>query len=210
MLKPYQSEDVLELGIDECGRGPLLGRVYIAGVILPNNIEELCEEEGIVIRDSKKMTKAGKELAREFIESVAIDYSVVYKENDEIDEKNILRATMEGMHIVVNKLCIKPEKILVDGDKFRIYRDERGELIPHECVIGGDNIYMSIAAASILAKTYHDEYILQLVKDNPELEKYDIGNNMGYGTAKHLDAIREHGITKFHRKTFGICKKFIF
>ena len=207
LLKPYQNEGLIELGIDEAGRGCLFGRVYIAGVILPENILELCEEEDIVIRDSKKLSKKNKDRARAFIEQNAIDYSIVYKENTVIDEKNIFKTTMEAMHEVVNNICIKPDKILVDGNSFPVYRDSEGNLIEHECVIEGDNTYMSIAAASILAKTYKDEYIQRIVMEHPEFEKYDLLNNSGYGTKNHLEAIEKYGITEYHRKSFGICKQ---
>ena len=208
MLKAYQTENTLEVGIDECARGCLLGSVFIGAVILPNNIEELCEEFDIKIKDSKKMTREQREEAYEFIKMVCIDYAVVSKTNDEIDDINILKATLTGMHDVIRSLKIKPEKILVDGDKFYIYRDDDGELIEHECVIKGDDTYMSIAAASIIAKVEHDRYILKLVEEYPYLEKYDIQNNMAYGSKKHLLAITEYGLTKFHRKTFGICKSY--
>ncbi len=192
MLKAYQTENTLEVGIDECARGCLLGSVFIGAVILPNNIEELCEEFNIKIKDSKKMTREQREEAYEFIKMVCIDYAVVSKTNDEIDDINILKATLTGMHDVIRSLKIKPEKILVDGDKFYIYRDENGDLIEHECVIKGDDTYMSIAAASIIAKVEHDRYILKLVEEYPYLEKYDIQNNMGYGSKKHLLAITEY------------------
>jgi len=208
MLKPYQTENTLEVGIDECARGCLLGSVFIGAVILPDNIEELCEEFGIKIKDSKKMTREQREEAYDFIKMVSIDYSIISKDKDEIDEKNILKTTLNGMHDAVRSLKIKPEKLLIDGDKFYIYRDEEGELIEHECVIKGDDTYMSIAAASILAKVEHDRYILKLVEEYPYLEKYDIQNNMAYGSKKHLLAITEYGLTKFHRKTFGICKSY--
>jgi ribonuclease HII len=208
MLKPYQKENTLEVGIDECARGCLLGSVFIGAVILPDNIEELCEEFDIKIKDSKKMTRTQREEAYDFITMVSIDYSVISKTCEEIDEKNILKTTLMGMHDAVRSLKIKPEKILVDGDKFYIYRDDEGELIEHECVIKGDDTYMSIAAASILAKVSHDRYILKLVEEYPYLEKYDIQNNMAYGTEKHILAIKEYGLTKFHRKTFGICKSY--
>ena len=205
-LLPYQTENVIEVGIDEAGRGCLLGRVYVAGVILPNNILELCEEENIIIKDSKKMSKKNKERARNFIEKVAIDYSIVYKDNDYIDKYNIFEATHKSMHEVVSNLSIQPEKILVDGNYFRKYWTCNGEEIEHECIIGGDNTYMSIAAASILAKTYKDKYIEELVEANPQLNEYDLLNNSGYGTANHLEAIKIFGTSPFHRKTFGICK----
>jgi ribonuclease HII len=207
-MLPYQNEDVLEVGIDEAGRGCLLGRVYVAGVILPNNIIELCEEENIIIKDSKKMSKKNKEKSREFIERVAIDYSIVYKENDYIDKYNIFESTHKSMHEVVANLSIQPEKILVDGNYFRTYWSSNGEEVEHECIIGGDNIYMSIAAASILAKTYKDKYIEELVEQHPQLKDYDLLNNSGYGTANHLEAIKLFGTTPFHRKTFGLCKNY--
>lgn len=208
-LLPYQTENIIELGIDEAGRGTLIGPVYIAGVILPNNIIELCEEEDIIIKDSKKMSKKERERSRLFIENNAIDYAIVSKDNNIIDEKNIFAVTMEGMHDVVDKICIKPEKILVDGDHFNIYRDENGEMVPHQCVIKGDDTYMCIAAASILAKTYKDKYIEDLVSIYPDINKYDLLNNSGYGTQNHIDAIKIYGITPYHRKSFGICKLFI-
>lgn len=208
-LLPYQNKDFLELGIDEAGRGCLFGRVYVAGVILPNNILELCDEEDIIIKDSKKLSKKNKNKAREFIERIAIDYAIVYKDNNDIDAKNILAATLEGMHDVVSKINIKPEKILVDGTQFKKYKDNNGNIIDHECIIEGDNTFMSIAAASILAKTYKDEYIENIVKEYPDLNKYDLLNNSGYGTQNHLDSIKMYGISDFHRKTFGICKKYV-
>lgn len=205
-LYPYKSENDLEIGIDEAGRGCLFGRVYVAGVILPKNIIELCEEENIIIKDSKKMSKKNKDKARKFIEENAIDYSIVYKDHIDIDENNIFTCTMDAMHEVVDNIIIKPNKILVDGNHFRKYYDSNGNIIEHECIIQGDNTYMSIAAASILAKTYKDEYIQNIVIEYPEYEKYDLLNNSGYGTKSHLDAIEKYGITKHHRKTFGICK----
>jgi len=207
-MLPFQNKDLLEIGIDEAGRGTLIGRVYIAGVILPNNIEELCEEEDIIIKDSKKMSKKRREITKDFIEKIAIDYSIVYKDNEYIDKHNIFQATMKGMHEVINNISIKPDKILVDGDHFNIYRDCNGELIHHECVINGDNTYMSIAAASILAKTYKDKHIEDLVLEYPDLEKYDLLNNSGYGTVNHIESIKKYGICSFHRKTFGICKNY--
>lgn len=207
-LLPYETEGILEVGIDEAGRGCLFGRVYVAGVILPNNIMELCDEEDIIIKDSKKLSKKNKERAREFIEMNAIDYSIVYKENDYIDEYNIFEATHKSMHEVIDKLTIKPEKILVDGNYFRKYWDDEYAEIEHECVIGGDNKYMSIAAASILAKTYKDEYIEDIVKEYPDLKKYDLLNNSGYGTMNHIESIKIFGLSKYHRRTFGICKSY--
>ena len=207
ILLPYQKEDTIEIGIDEAGRGCLFGDVFIAGVILPQNILELIEKEKkVVIRDSKKLSKKKRMIAKEFIERVAIDYCVVQKSNEKIDEINILKATLEGMHDVVRNIGRKPEKILVDGNRFPTYFDEEGKEIKHECIIKGDDTYLSIACASILAKTNKDLYIEKMVIDYPDLEKYDLLNNSGYGTKKHIEAIQKYGITDFHRKTFNICK----
>jgi len=207
-LLPYQNEDKIELGIDEAGRGTLIGPVCIAGVILPNNIIELCEEYKIILKDSKKMSKKNRIIAEEFIKNIALDYTIIYKDNKIIDEVNILQATLKGMHEVVDNIKIKPDKILVDGDKFHIYMDENGEMIQHQCIIEGDNKYMSIAAASILAKTAKDRFIKELITEYPDYEKYDLLNNSGYGTQNHIDAIKAYGITPFHRKSFGICKNY--
>jgi len=203
-LYPYQNENKVEVGIDEAGRGCLFGRVYIAGVILPHNIVELCEEEGIVIKDSKKLSKKAILRGRDFIERCALDYKVIYKDHDFIDEVNILRATMIGMHEVVDGLQISPDKILVDGDKFLRYYDKNGVEIEHQCVVEGDNTFMSI-----LAKSYKEEYIEKLVEDEPDLAKYGLCENSGYGTKSHLEAIEIYGISPYHRKTFGVCKKYV-
>lgn len=205
-LLPYQKEERLEMGIDEAGRGCLFGPVFVAGVILPNNILELCEKSNIVLKDSKKMTKKNRTIARDFIIQNAIDYSIVSKDNNFIDEKNIFATTMIGMHEVVDNIIIKPEKILVDGDHFNYYKDSNDNIIDSECVIKGDDTYMCIAAASILAKTAKDAYIEELVEKYPELNKYSLTHNSGYGTVAHIEAIKKYGITEFHRKTFGICK----
>lgn len=204
-LLPYQREDIVELGIDECGLGSLFGPCFVSGVILPKNIKELIlnSPEKIIIRDSKKMNRKQRETACEFIEKHAVEYFILSKTNEEIDEKNILQIRYESYHEIIKNMNIRPEKILIDGDKFQPY-----ENIDYECINGGDNIYMCIAAASILSKTYHDRYLIDLVEKEPELEKYDLVNNMGYGTANHLKAIEDHGITKYHRMSYGICRKF--
>ena len=130
-------------------------------------------------------------------------------DNDAIDKDNILRSSLKGMHLCLDEISKHNmiDKILVDGNHFyTYYSKEQEDFLDHECIIKGDNIYKSIAAASILAKTYRDNYILQLVEEYPELKKYDIHNNKGYGTKKHMEAIKEHGITQWHRKSFAPCK----
>jgi len=206
MLEQYFEKDKLELGIDEVGRGCLFGPVVIASVIWL----DIDPNPELEIKDSKKCSfKKIKELS-EYIKNNSISYNIQFKDNNYIDKNNILESTLDGMRECVDNTIkhINIDTILVDGNRFHPYLDYNGDNIPHVCVINGDNTYKSIAAASILAKEYRDEYILNLVKDNPELEKYDILNNKGYGTKKHIEAIKKYGITKWHRNTFGICKKY--
>ncbi len=198
-------KNILEVGIDEAGRGCLGGRVYVGAVILPHCIDDDRYKQ---IKDSKKLSRKKRLELRDYIEKIALSYTVQYAEPEEIDKKNILVATLDTMHKAVDNLSIKPDLILVDGNTWKIYSDKEGNVIPNQLIKGGDNKYYSIAAASILAKVYHDEYIQELCKQNPDLNKYDWLNNMCYGTQKHRDAIEKYGISKYHRKTFGICKKF--
>ena len=145
---------------------------------------------------------------KDYIKDNSIAYSIQLIHHEDIDKYNILQATLRGMRLCLDSITdiINIDTILVDGNHFDFYSDKNDNYIDHVCVIDGDNINKSIAAASILAKTYRDEWIYKLVDENPELEKYDLRNNKGYGTKKHLDAIKEYGITKWHRKSFGICK----
>jgi ribonuclease HII len=214
MLKSCKNPLLIEAGIDEVARGCLFGRVYAAVVIwnphlldnLDNDIEieENIAEKINLIKDSKKLSKIKRQELREFIEEHAIDYGIAYVENDEIDKINILNASLLAMHKALDDLTVVPDALLVDGNCFKeYYRD--GHKIDYECVIKGDNTYTSIAAASILAKVYHDEYIKELCKDNEDLVKYDLLNNMGYGTLKHRNAIKKYGVTCLHRKSFKGC-----
>jgi ribonuclease HII len=209
-MKPYKNIENLEVGIDEAGRGCLFGRVYVGSAILPDDFQEQLDKEyngKLQLRDSKKVNEKNRALLRKLIEERAIDYSVCYAEHDEIEDLNILYCTLKTMHKCVDTLTLKPDYILVDGDKFNKYKDEDGKEIKHECVTGGDDKYHSIAAASILAKEYRDEYIRNMCEEHPILKEYDIPNNKGYGTQKHRDKIKELGNTEWHRKTFGICKE---
>ena len=206
MLTQFYEKNKIELGIDEAGRGCLFGPVVIGSVIWLDEDPE----PNLEIKDSKKCSLKKRKELREYIEDNSILFSVKFLDNDYIDKYNILESTLNGMHKCVDSIVqnINIDTILVDGNKFNPYFDDNDNHIPHVCVIGGDDVYKSIASASILAKEYRDEYILNLVKENPILEKYDIHNNKGYGTKKHLDAIKKYGLTKWHRKTFGICKKY--
>ena len=203
-MNKYYS-DKLEVGIDEVARGCLAGPVFVAAVIWPKDLN--CEIQN-EIKDSKKLSRKKRKYLREYIEENAIGFSVAYKDNNYIDKFNILNSTHKAMHEALNELNITPELILVDGNSFKPYY-KNNELIENVCIIEGDNKYLPIACASILAKEYHDEYIKNLVREDNTLSLYDWENNMCYGTKKHIDAITKHGLTKYHRKTFGICNKFI-
>lgn len=206
----------IEIGIDEAGRGPMFGRVYIGAVVLPKDSKQFDFSK---MKDSKKFhsDKKIKEVA-EYIKSHAIAWTVTYAEHTDIDVKNIRRATLDCMHNAVNEIMEKmnttPDKLylLVDGNDFIPMMklcDDSYIQIPHKCIESGDNTYASIAAASILAKVTRDEYIMQMCKENPELNtRYDLESNKGYGTKKHMDGIKLHGISQWHRKSFGLCKEF--
>ena len=206
----------IEIGIDEAGRGPMFGRVYIGAVVLPKDSKQFDFSK---MKDSKKFhsDKKIKEVA-EYIKSHAVAWSVTYAEHTEIDAKNIRKSTIDCMHKAVNDLMAKMNKtadelyLLVDGNDFipmmKLCCDSYIQ-IPHKCIESGDNTYASIAAASILAKVTRDEYIMQMCRENPELNtRYDLESNKGYGTKKHMDGIKTHGISQWHRKSFGLCKEF--
>jgi ribonuclease HII len=201
MLLPYHTDGVIEVGVDEAGRGPLFGRVYAGAVIWPSNLETS------IVKDSKKYTKTmDRERAYEYIMNNAIAYGISFIEPDEIDESNIYVAVMKAMHNAIRNIHISPQHILVDGDKFKPYMDQYGDYPKFTTVIGGDNKYTSIAAGSVLAKVAHDRYIEEMCNRYPILDNYDLRNNKGYGTSKHLNAIKRYGVTQFHRRTFKCCQ----
>ena len=205
LLKKNKYSNILECGVDEVGRGCLLGRVYAAAVIMP---EEYSDSTYELIKDSKKLSKSKRNFLDNYIKDIAIDYGIGYAEVDEIDKNNILKASILAMHRALDNLNTELDMILVDGKHFNQYIDHMDNFISHECIINGDGQYLSIASASILAKTARDNYVKDLVEKNPNLSKYDLLNNMGYGTKKHLESIYSNGISKYHRKTFGICKNY--
>lgn len=211
-LKKFYNEewDKLEIGIDEAGRGPLFGRVYTAAVILPK--DDTFKYEWL--KDSKKFSSQKKILeVANYIKENALDWNVTYNNEKNIDKINIRQSVLSSMHDSIRGVMKDKEKeyfLLVDGNDFKPYMRYENELfipIDHQCIEGGDNKYCSIAAASILAKTERDKYIEKLCDENPELkEKYGIHKNKGYGTREHLMGISNHGITQWHRKTYGVCK----
>lgn len=199
-----------EAGIDESNRGGLIGSVVSACVVLkkPETEEELKIYKEI--KDSKKLSKKKRKYLANYIKTNALTYGISCIDNEEIDSNNILKSTLKAMSVATNIAYNKYKfnKIYIDGPYYNPYipPGEDSEFIPYECINKGDSIYTCIAAASILAKEQHNENIIKLVNDNPELEKYDLLNNHGYGTKKHLDAINKYGITKWHRKSYKCCK----
>ena len=190
MLLPYLHKDLIEAGCDEAGRGCLAGAVYAAAVILP------ADYRNELLNDSKKLTERQRYRLREVIERDALAWAVGVVSPEEIDKINILNASFLAMHRAVDQLSIRPQHLLIDGNRFNPYRG-----IPHTTVIKGDGKYLSIAAASILAKTYRDDYMNCLDKEYP---MYDWKGNKGYPTRKHREAIRLYGTTPYHRMSFNL------
>ena len=190
MLENHYYEGLVEAGCDEAGRGCLAGSVFAAAVILPPDYENE------LLNDSKKLTDRKRKQLREIIEHDAVDWAVGIGESGEIDEINILNASILAMHRALDQLKVRPEAVIVDGNRFKPYRD-----LPYTTIVKGDGKYLSIAAASILAKTYRDDYMDRLAEDYPQ---YDWKSNKGYPTKKHRQAIRECGITPFHRRSFTL------
>ncbi len=187
-LKKYMHEDLVEVGCDEAGRGPLAGPVFAAAVILPKDFFHP------KLNDSKKMSAADRELLRGIIEKQALAWAVVEVSAQEIDSLNILWASVEGMHRAIRKLAVTPEFILVDGNRFKPI-----DGIPYETVVHGDATYASIAAASVLAKTYRDDKMRLLAQEYPQ---YGWERNMGYPTHEHIEAIKKWGYSPYHRRSF--------
>jgi len=202
-MNNFYEKNKIELGIDEAGRGCLIGPVCISGVIL-GDVEN--NPPPYKIRDSKKCTPKIRKILREYIENNSIAFSVQLINEKTIDDINILKATMKGMHLCTDEILkqINIDTILVDGNQFDPYLDENFEPINHICIPKGDDKYINIAAASILAKEYHDDYIKNLVNENSQLQNYNLLKNKGYGTKDHMNAIKEYGPTKWHRKSFKL------
>lgn len=190
MLKSHYYDNLVEAGCDEAGRGCLAGSVYAAAVILPPDYEN------DLLNDSKKLTAKKRYALREVIQRDALAWAVGIVTPEEIDKINILNASFLAMHRALDQLSLRPEAVIVDGNRFKSYQD-----LPFTTIVKGDGKYLSIAAASVLAKTYRDDYMLSLAKEYPQ---YDWQSNMGYPTKKHRQAIRDHGITPYHRKSYNL------
>lgn len=189
-LKSFFDKNLVEAGCDEAGRGCLAGPVYAAAVILPKKYRNKW------LNDSKKLSDVDRYELRPEIEEKALAWAVGVVDHKEIDEINILNASFLGMHRAVDQLKLRPELLLIDGNRFNVYKS-----IPHQCIIGGDGKYLSIAAASILAKTYRDDFMKEAALMHPE---YSWDSNMGYATKKHREAIKQFGVTPIHRMSFTL------
>lgn len=190
MLLSHYYEGLVEAGCDEAGRGCLAGSVYAAAVILPPDYENE------LLNDSKKLSAKKRYTLRAEIERDAVAWAVGVVTPEEIDKINILNASFLAMHRALDQLKVRPEAVIVDGNRFKPYQE-----LPFTTIVKGDGKYLSIAAASILAKTYRDDYMHALAKEYPQ---YDWQSNMGYPTKKHRQAISEHGVTPYHRKSFNL------
>lgn len=196
MLLNRYYEGLIEAGCDEAGRGCLAGSVYAAAVILPDGYTN---ED---LNDSKQLTEKKRYALREQIERDAVAWAVGIVTPEEIDKINILQASFLAMHRAVSQLKVRPEALIIDGNRFKPYTPEGADKpIPHTCIVKGDGKYLAIAAASILAKTYRDDYMNALADEYPQ---YDWHSNKGYPTKKHRQAIREHGVTPYHRMSYNL------
>lgn len=197
MLLPiYNKDSLIEVGCDEAGRGCLAGPVYAAAVILPADIEAKCPELAVGLNDSKQLSEKKRYALRKLIEQEAQAWAVGIVNNSEIDKMNILRASITAMHRAIDQLEVRPEYIIVDGNRFHAYNN-----LPHSTIVKGDGKFMSIAAASILAKTYRDDFMHKI---HDEFPMYHWDKNKGYPSRVHRDAIRQYGATPYHRMTFNL------
>ncbi len=190
MLKTFLNKNIIEAGCDEAGRGCLAGPVVAAAVILPPDFKNE------LLNDSKKLSEKNRYILREEIIQKSVSWAVSSIDNDEIDRINILNASIKAMHLAIEQLKIQPEHIIVDGNRFKPYKN-----IPHTTIIKGDGKFMSIAAASVLAKTFRDDFMKKI---HLEYVDYEWNKNKGYPTKKHREAIEKYGISKYHRKSFKL------
>lgn len=215
MLKLYNKKHTLEAFVDEVARGCLVGRVYASVVIWNPDLLDIWKDtkeyEYIYrmmckIKDSKKVKPAHREELCNFIQNYAVDYAVAWVDEKTVDTINIRNATFKAMHLALDKLQIIPSNIIIDGNAFEPYNRTETANIPYECIVKCDDTYLPCAAASILAKTTRDNYLLTLIDENPILERYGWRHNKGYGTKDHLDAIKKYGISEYHRKSYKPCQ----
>jgi ribonuclease HII len=197
----YKEDDVIEVGLDEAGRGCLFGRLYVGAVVFSNDTDDMFDN-GVAlneIRDSKLLTKRKRDILYDYIQECALDKATAFVTAKEIDEQNVLQADLTAMHRALDSLVVPVERVLVDGDHWRPYKDTEGHAI-----VDGDAQYLAIAAAGILAKVSRDRWVQEMVAANPEWDShYGLSTNMGYGTAKHMTGLTAHGVTPEHRRSFA-------
>ena len=210
----YLQDDKIEVGIDEAGRGCLFGRMYVGAVILPDELECFNDNGELLlsIRDSKKLTEKKREALYDYIKENAVDYSICWCSNEQIDEENVLQADLNTMHKALDSLSVPVQRILVDGDMWKPWSNkdnkdsENNEEAEVYKIVEGDSKFMAIAAASILAKVERDRWVLSVCDEHPEYdERYGLRSNKGYGTAKHMAGIKEYGVTPLHRISYAPC-----
>jgi len=210
----YKDDDAIEVGLDEAGRGTLFGRLYVGAVVFSNDMEDFFDN-GVAlkeIKDSKLLSKRKRAILYDYIQECALDKAVAFAEAEEVDQLNVLQADMTCMHRALDSLQVPVDRVLVDGDHWRPYKDTEGYAI-----VDGDAQFLSIAAAGILAKVSHDKWIEEVLQAHPDYDdKYGLSTNMGYGTAKHLAGLSAHGATSEHRKSYapvrtvlGLPNKFV-
>jgi len=208
----YLKSDLTTIGVDEVGRGTLFGNVVAAAVIMPNDLELDNNEFYKQIKDSKKLSFKKRQILADYIKENCITYGIGISTPEEIDKINILQASVKAMHRGLFEAYKKNKfnNIIVDGNYFKpIICPDDDDIISYECVPQGDQKYINIAAASIIAKNYHDNEIIKIVNENPDLNKYDLLKNMGYATLNHRNAIKKYGITDLHRKSFSSCSQYL-
>jgi ribonuclease HII len=197
----YKEDDVIEVGLDEAGRGCLFGRLYVGAVVFSNDTDDMFDN-GVAlneIRDSKLLTKRKRDILYDYIQECALDKATAFVTAKEIDEQNVLQADLTAMHRALDSLVVPVERVLVDGDHWRPYKDTEGHAI-----VDGDAQYLAIAAAGILAKVSRDRWVQEMVSANPEWDThYGLSTNMGYGTAKHMTGLTAYGVTPEHRRSFA-------
>jgi ribonuclease HII len=197
----HTQDDAVEVGLDEAGRGCLFGRLYVGAVVFSNDTEDMFDHGATLqtIKDSKCLSKRRREILYDYIEECALDKAVGFAEVEEIDTVNILQADLNCMHRTLDSLIVPVDRILVDGDQWRPYKD-----VEAHTIVDGDAEYLSIAAAGILAKVSRDRWVESVVATHPEWDTmYGFSSNMGYGTAKHMEGIQKHGVVAEHRRSFG-------
>ena len=202
----YLHDDKIEVGLDEAGRGCLFGRLYVGAVVLPAELDCFFDNGQTLtqIKDSKKLSERKRDILYDYVKECAVDYSVAYCSNTQIDDENVLQADLNTMHKALDGLNVPVQRILVDGNSWKPWlNNEEAEVYK---IIEGDSKFLSIAAASILAKVERDRWMLSICDKNPEYDtRYGLRSNTGYGTAKHMSGLKTYGVTQYHRMTFAPC-----